>query len=206
MSWRSDVKVLLPPFPGACHCAAPQLQYCVKVILWDLCDRDSVWVGQYAAFHSCLVPCVQSVTWQRFHFCWGLSGCPTPDTSASLCQKDLRSNSLVTGQEGSPFLSPSGTVEVLRIRGVDPNNCIIDYKWKKKIPSLLCNWLSSERKAILETRSFQCQPLVVNAWKSLWLDHHLCIICCIKWLLHENYCGSVFWLLKGKEGGKLSIF
>lgn len=37
------------------------------------------------------------------------------ETYSNLCQH-LRSDSIVTGQEGSPFLSASGIVEVLGIR------------------------------------------------------------------------------------------
>lgn len=36
------------------------------------------------------------------------------------------SDHIVRDQEGSPFLSPSGMVEVRRIKNTGTNNCIID--------------------------------------------------------------------------------
>lgn len=83
--WRSDLKVLLFP-PSLLHATVQPLSYniawrcffrtCVIEIVFGLANI------QLSTLALCRVSL--SVTWQKFHFCWGLSGCPVTETTMSV--------------------------------------------------------------------------------------------------------------------------
>lgn len=112
MLWRrKELTGFAPSFPAVCHSAAPQLQCWMTVFLCDLCAADSNWVACVPLSSLALCCASQSLTFWSFGY---FPSAVLTERILRLCQEDLRSDSLATGQKELPFSSPRGTVEVIR--------------------------------------------------------------------------------------------